>query len=233
MRNEPLHSRRWNVAITVGTVIQYDAMVAVIFVALVGYLLGSIPVADLVTRRAGAPNLREVGDRNPGYWNSRSVLTRGQSLTVFVGDLSKGSLAALCARQLSDDWRVWFLGAGAAVIGHAWPVFGKFSGGRGVLTWIGATLVLSPGAAMFCILVFALFLAATREFSHSVRIAVVLFPFAQWYSDGAWRTAATGVLMTIVGIRFVMANGLPSPVRSITPLMRTRRRSPHDGEPRG
>jgi hypothetical protein len=41
------------------------------------------------------------------------------------------------------------------------------------------------------------------------------------------------VLMTIVGIRFVMANGLPSPVRSITPLMRTRRRSPHDGEPRG
>lgn len=207
-------------------------MADVIIAVLAGYLLGSVPVADLVTRRAGAPDLRGVGDRNPGYWNSRLVLTRGQSLTVFIGDLSKGVVAVLIAEQLSDDWRVWFLGAGAAVIGHAWPAFAKFSGGRSVLTWIGTALMLSPWAAAFCILMFVMFLGATRAFGHAVRIAVVLFPFAQWYSDGAWRTAANGALMTIVGIRFVMANGLPSPVRSITPPLRARRRAPRDGEPR-
>lgn len=207
-------------------------MADVIFTVLAGYLLGSVPVADLVTRRAGAPDLRGVGDRNPGYWNSRSVLTSSQSLIVFVGDLSKGAIAVLIAKQLSDDWRVWFLGAGAAVIGHAWPVFAKFSGGRSVLTWIGTALVLSPWAAAFCILMFVMFLGATRAFDHAVRIAVVHFPFAQWFTDGAWRTAANGVLMTIVGIRFVMANGLPSPVRSITPLVRARRRATRDGEPR-
>lgn len=212
--------------------LQYDGMTSAFFAILTGYLLGSILVADLVTRRAGAPNLRDVGDRNPGFWNSRSVLSRNQSLTIFVGDVLKGAVAVLNAKALSDDWRVWFLGAGAAVIGHAWPVFGMFSGGRSVLTWIGTALVLSPWAAVFCILMFLLFLAATRAFSHAVRIAVVLYPFAQWYSDGAWHAAATGVLMTIIGIRFVRANGLSSTIRSVTPVVRVRRRPPRDSKPR-
>ncbi|MEY3482159.1 MAG: hypothetical protein RLZ40_202, partial [Actinomycetota bacterium] len=90
-------------------------MSAALLTVLIGYLLGSIPVADLVTRRAGAPNLRDVGDRNPGFWNSRSVLTRNQSLVVFVGDLLKGVVAVVLAQELSDDWRVWFLGAAAAM----------------------------------------------------------------------------------------------------------------------
>ncbi|MBM3657856.1 MAG: glycerol-3-phosphate acyltransferase, partial [Actinobacteria bacterium] len=88
-------------------------MIAPLLAMLIGYLLGSLPIADVVARRAGAPNLREVGDKNPGFWNSRSVLTRNQSLVVFVGDLLKGSIAVLIAQELSTDWRVWFLGAGA------------------------------------------------------------------------------------------------------------------------
>ncbi|NBU07146.1 MAG: hypothetical protein EBT38_05635 [Acidimicrobiia bacterium] len=68
---------------------------AALLAVLIGYVLGSIPVADFVARRAGAPNLRDVGDHNPGFWNSRSVLTRNQSLVVFVGDLLKGELAAV------------------------------------------------------------------------------------------------------------------------------------------
>lgn len=206
-------------------------MIATLYAVLVGYLLGSVPIADLVARRAGAPNLREVGDRNPGFWNARSVLTRNQSMTIFFGDLAKGAVAVLHAKQLSDDWRVWFLAAGAAIVGHAWPVFGMFSGGRSVLTWIGTALVISPMAALFSILMFVLFWAATRAFSHAVRIGVVLYPFAQWYADGRWYSAATGVLMTIVGIRFVQANGLSSSIRSATPVVRLRRRPPRDSDP--
>ena len=188
---------------------------------LIGYLIGSIPIADAVARRAGALNLRDVGDKNPGFWNSRTVLSRNQSLVIFVGDLLKGVLSVVIAQELSADWRVWFLGAAAAMVGHAWPVFARFKGGRSVLAWVGAAIVLSPLPAAFCVLMFLLFWAATRDFSHGVKIGVVLYPFAQWYADGAWFAASTGALMTIIGIRFVMAWGLDS-VRAISPLARWR-----------
>jgi glycerol-3-phosphate acyltransferase PlsY len=194
----------------------------------IGYLIGSIPVADAVARRAGAPNLRDVGDKNPGFWNSRSVLSRNQSLTIFVGDLLKGVISVVVAQELSNDWRVWFLGAAAAMIGHAWPMFARFQGGRSVLTWVGAAIVLSPLPAAFCVLMFVLFWAATRDFSHGVKIGVVLYPFAQWYADGVWYAAATGVLMSIIGVRFAMAWGIDS-VLAATPLARWRKDSANHG----
>jgi glycerol-3-phosphate acyltransferase PlsY len=194
----------------------------------IGYLIGSIPVADAVARRAGAPNLRDVGDKNPGFWNSRSVLSRNQSLTIFVGDLLKGVISVVVAQELSNDWRVWFLGAAAAMIGHAWPMFARFQGGRSVLTWVGAAIVLSPLPAAFCVLMFVLFWAATRDFSHGVKIGVVLYPFAQWYADGVWFAAATGVLMSIIGVRFAMAWGIDS-VLAATPLARWRKDSANHG----
>ena len=194
----------------------------------IGYLIGSIPVADAVARRAGAPNLRDVGDKNPGFWNSRSVLSRNQSLTIFVGDLLKGVISVVVAQELSNDWRVWFLGAAAAMIGHAWPMFARFQGGRSVLTWVGAAIVLSPLPAAFCVLLFVLFWAATRDFSHGVKIGVVLYPFAQWYADGVWYAAATGVLMSIIGVRFAMAWGIDS-VLAATPLARWRKDSANHG----
>ena len=194
----------------------------------IGYLIGSIPVADAVARRAGAPNLRDVGDKNPGFWNSRTVLSRNQSLTIFVGDLLKGVISVVIAQELSNDWRVWFLGAAAAMIGHAWPMFARFQGGRSVLTWVGAAIVLSPLPAAFCVLMFVLFWAATRDFSHGVKIGVVLYPFAQWYADGVWFAAATGVLMSIIGVRFAMAWGIDS-VLAATPLARWRKDSANHG----
>ena len=194
----------------------------------IGYLIGSIPVADAIARRAGAPNLRDVGDKNPGFWNSRTVLSRNQSLTIFVGDLLKGVISVVVAQELSNDWRVWFLGAAAAMIGHAWPMFARFQGGRSVLTWVGAAIVLSPLPAAFCVLMFVLFWAATRDFSHGVKIGVVLYPFAQWYADGVWFASATGVLMSIIGVRFAMAWGIDS-VLAATPLARWRKDSANHG----
>ena len=201
---------------------------ATLLAMVIGYLIGSVPVADAIARRAGAPNLREVGDKNPGFWNSRTVLSRNQSLTIFVGDLLKGVISVVVAQELSSDWRVWFLGAAAAMIGHAWPMFARFQGGRSVLTWVGAAIVLSPLPAAFCVLMFVLFWAATRDFSHGVKIGVVLYPFAQWYADGVWFAGATGVLMSIIGVRFAMALGIDS-VLAATPLARWRKDSANHG----
>jgi glycerol-3-phosphate acyltransferase PlsY len=215
-----------------------EALLAV----LIGYLLGSLPIADFVSRRYGGPNLRDVGDHNPGFWNSRAVLPRNASLTIFVGDLAKGVVSVVAAQAMSTDWRVWYLAAGGAMVGHAWPIFARFSGGRSVLAWAGAAIVLSPLPAGFAVLMVLLFWAATREFSHAVRIGVVLFPFAQWYQDGPWRTAATGLLMSIIGVRFAMASDVMTSkksfadrfasIRAAAPLARRRNRAANDDKPR-
>ncbi|MBJ7505260.1 MAG: glycerol-3-phosphate acyltransferase [Ilumatobacteraceae bacterium] len=205
-------------------------MIAVLLATAIGYLLGSVPVSDFVTRRAGVPNLRDVGDNNPGFWNSRTVLSRNQSLTVFVGDLLKGAVSVIVAQRLSVHWQVWFLAAGAAMVGHGWPLFARFKGGRSVLTWAGAVIVLSPLPGAFSVLLIVLFWAATRDFSHGVRIGVVMYPFAQWYADGAWWAAATGLLMSIIGVRFAMAIGLDS-ILAATPMSRWRKSTAHDDDP--
>jgi len=215
-----------------------EALLAV----LIGYLLGSLPIADFVSRRYGGPNLRDVGDHNPGFWNSRAVLPRNASLTIFIGDLAKGVVSVLAAQAMTTDWRVWYLAAGGAMVGHAWPIFARFSGGRSVLARVGAAIVLSPLPAGLAELMVLLFWAATREFSHAVRIGVVLFPFAQWYQDGPWRTAATGLLMSIIGVRFAMASDVMASsktiadkfasIRAAAPLARRKEGAANDDEPR-
>jgi glycerol-3-phosphate acyltransferase PlsY len=182
-------------------------LVTLVPAAALGYLVGSIPVANLLARRAGAADLRTVGDENPGYWNAKQQLGRADALPVFVGDVAKGAVAAGVAGALvrPGHWWVGYVGAGAAMVGHSWPVFADFRGGRGVLTFVGAALVLSPAAATVAIGVTAGVWAATRRFDHGARAGIVAYPFVQFALEGRYRTAATGALMTLIGARFLSA----------------------------
>ena len=180
-------------------------MVQVVAAIVVAYLIGALPVANTVARLGGVNDLRDVGDRNPGFWNARGHLGPRLAALVFVGDATKGVVAVVIAQQASTDWRIHYLAGAAAMIGHAWPVTANFRGGRSVLTWVGATLVLSPWPAVFCIAILLLWWMSTRIFSYSVRVAIVVFPFIQLYRDGQWRTAASGALMTLIGLRFLLA----------------------------
>ena len=171
---------------------------------LVAYLLGAIPVANLVAARRGV-DLRDVGDRNPGYWNARAVLGERAALVVLVGDAAKGALAVAIARGLGLDWWAWYVACLSAMIGHAAPLFAGFRGGRAVLAWMGGTLVASPAAGAVAVAWCLLYWAATRRFAVAVRLGVVAFPLCQLVAEGAERTAATGVLMTAIGLRFVVA----------------------------
>ena len=170
----------------------------------VAYLLGAIPVANLVAARRGI-DLRDVGDRNPGYWNARAVLGERSALLVLAGDAAKGALAVAAARGLGLEWWAWYAACLAAMIGHAAPVFAGFRGGRSVLTWIGGTIVVSPTAAAVAVAWCLLYWAATRRLAVAVRLGVVAFPICQLVAEGAARTAASGVLMTAIGLRFAAA----------------------------
>lgn len=180
-----------------------DVAIAVV----VGYLIGCVQVANLVARRRAAIDLREVGDRNPGFWNARETLGRKAAIPIFVGDIAKGVAAAGIGALLADDgvWGLAYVGGGAAMVGHAFPVFSKFAGGRSILTFVGTVLVAAPVAMFITIGLVLVVFAATRSFAWASRVGMIVLPFVQLVVDGPFRTAATGVLMTFIGLRFAMA----------------------------
>jgi glycerol-3-phosphate acyltransferase PlsY len=126
---------------------------------------------------------------------------------VFVGDVAKGAVAAGLGVLLATDGQWWlgYIGGFAAMVGHAWPVFDRFRGGRSVLCFVGAICVVAPLTALIAIGVLLIVVAATRSFAWGARAAVFAVPFIQLVIDGPYRTAATGALMTLIGVRFAQA----------------------------
>ena len=115
-----------------------------------GYLAGTFPTADIVTRYASKPNgekaidLRATGTGNPGTLNAAKVLGWKWGAVVLAGDALKGALASLAGRALAGDNGSYAAGSGA-VIGHWCPVWNGFRGGKGVATSAGTALVCFPG----------------------------------------------------------------------------------------
>ena len=182
-----------------------DVDLAVTIVA--GYLIGSIPVANLVAARRAQVDLREVGDRNPGFWNARETLGRRAAIPVFVGDSAKGVAAALVGAALADPgvWWLAYVGCGAAMVGHSFPIFARFRGGRSILTFAGGAAVFATVPFLIAIGLLALTFVLSRSFAVAARVGFVAFPVVQIVVEGPYRTAATGVLMTFIGLRFAMA----------------------------
>jgi glycerol-3-phosphate acyltransferase PlsY len=148
--------------------------VDVVVAAVCGYLLGSIPFGLIISKRASGNDLREFGSGKTGFTNSLRVLGLKRSVPVFAGDLLKGSAAALLPLLYTDE--PWARAAGglAAVVGHVWPVFAGFRGGRGVLTGAGALLALSPVASLLAFVFAGLVIAITRYVSLASITACVL-----------------------------------------------------------
>lgn len=180
-----------------------DVVVAIV----VGYLAGSAPIANLVARRRAGVDLRTVGDRNPGFWNARETFGRMAAVPVFAGDVAKGVVAAGVGVLLADPgvWGVGYVGGAAAMVGHAFPLFDGLAGGRSVLAFVGTVVVVAPFAAAIAIGVVLVVFAATRSFAWGARVGFVAFPVVQLALDGPYRTAATGALMTFIGVRFAQA----------------------------
>jgi glycerol-3-phosphate acyltransferase PlsY len=149
---------------------------SVALTALLGYLLGSIPTGVLVGRLAGIQDLREYGSGKTGFTNSlRTMGVRWALLVVFV-DVAKGSAPVLIGRLVFDEPMAAALGGVAAVIGHTFPVFAGFRGGRGVATAFGAFLAVSPLAALAC-LTFALVVLAVFRYASVMSIVGVFVGF--------------------------------------------------------
>jgi glycerol-3-phosphate acyltransferase PlsY len=178
-----------------------------------GYLLGSIPVAVLAGRARGV-DPRQVGDQNPGFWNMKDQLGWAGALPVLAGDTLKGTAAGLLGLLLAHgivDGRapggvaLVYAAVAAAMIGHAWPVFARLRGGRSVLTFAGGFAVICPPAFVLGIALCAGVALLFRSFATGARAGVFAAPFLQLMFTPALEVAATGVLMSFIGVRFGMA----------------------------
>jgi acyl phosphate:glycerol-3-phosphate acyltransferase len=141
-----------------------DDVVPSALILAAAYLLGSIPFSYLVARARGV-DVRKVGSGNVGATNVMRSAGRAAGLAAFMLDFAKGSAAVLLARALAPHGSLPAWSAVAAVLGHMYPVWLRFRGGKGVATGVGAFLPLVPLAAGAAFLVFGLVLLATRYVS--------------------------------------------------------------------
>ncbi len=160
-----------------------------------GYLLGSIPFGILLTRATGGPDLRTIGSGNIGATNVLRTGRKGLAAATLLCDMLKGTVAVLVAMLYGPDAA---LAAGfGAFLGHLFPVWLKFKGGKGVATYIGLLLGLHwPGALIFCGIWLAV-AAASRYSSLAALIASALTPFALWLL-GQHAIAALFLLLTVL-----------------------------------
>ena len=158
---------------------------------LIGYAFGSLPVGYLVAHSAGGVDLRRVGSGNVGATNVYRSTSLRIAIAVMIADIGKGAGAVLLAGGGTNA-----AAAGvAAVVGHIYPVWLRFRGGKGVATASGVFAVLSPVATVIAAVVFAIVVARTRFVSLGSIIATILLPTIEWMTPGL---RAVDIATTIV-----------------------------------
>lgn len=146
---------------------------------LAGYLLGSIPFGVLLTRASGIGDIRTIGSGNIGATNVLRTGKKGLAAGTLVLDTSKGALAAFLGSQFGPDMAV--VCSFGALIGHLFPVWLRFRGGKGVATALGLVMFLSWPIAVCSLVTWIIIAAVTRYSSLSALMASALCPVLAWY----------------------------------------------------
>ena len=159
-----------------------------------GYLLGSIPFGLLLTRAAGGPDIRAIGSGNIGATNVLRTGKKRLAAATLLCDVLKGTAAVLLAAHYATPDAALFAGLGA-FLGHLFPVWLKFKGGKGVAVYIGLLIGLYwPGALIFCGIWLSV-AALSRYSSLAALVASALTPLALW-GLGRPTTAALFLLLS-------------------------------------
>jgi glycerol-3-phosphate acyltransferase PlsY len=167
-------------------------------VAMGGYLLGSIPFGVLVAHFAGLGDIRKIGSGNIGATNVLRTGNKGAALLTLLGDGGKGSLAVLIGREIGGE-TLAAVGAAAAFLGHLYPIWLRFNGGKGVATFLGVTLGLSFPAGLVTCLTWLGVAFVTRYSSLSALIAAGAAPVFLALAGQRLAAQTVAVLTILVG----------------------------------
>jgi len=148
--------------------------------ALLAYLLGSIPFGLVLTRLAGLGDIRTIGSGNIGATNVLRTGRKDLALATLLLDGGKGAVAVLLARWLAPD--LIMVAAVASILGHLFPVWLSFKGGKGVATTLGAWIALSPVVGIAACLTWLLIAALFRISSLSALVAITFAPAYAWFA---------------------------------------------------
>lgn len=176
-------------------------------IIVIGYLLGAIPTAYIAGRMLAGKDIRRMGDENAGAANAYRELGPKAGVIVGIIDAAKGAIVVLIA-QAANMSQVVVLSAGAAaVVGHNWPVFLGFRGGRGVSTTLGILYVLITLPMLILSLPTLLILIVKRNVTPSMAFLFIVLPFLGWWLKVPPTIIAYGVaLPALVGITTFFRN---------------------------
>ena len=163
---------------------------------LLGYLLGSIPFGLLLTRLGGAGDLRAIGSGNIGATNVLRTGRKGLAAATMLLDIGKGATAVLLADAIFPGTAM--LGGLAAFVGHCYPVWLKFNGGKGVATLMGVVLALSWPSGLVYAAVWLGLLAALRISSLAGMTAAISAPVSAAFFD------RTELVLMLLGLALIV-----------------------------
>ncbi len=162
-------------------------------VILIAYTIGSIPFALLIARWWGADDPRRAGSGNPGAANVWRVSGATAGVLVAALDIGKGALSVTLARHITDQPAAPAAAGLAAIVGHVYPVWLRFRGGKGVATASGVFAVLSPIALVPLLTIFAVAVALTRYISLGSVLAALALPPIVYLSGSSVPTVVVAV----------------------------------------
>ncbi len=151
-----------------------------ILLVLGAYLLGSVPTAYLIAKWKRGIDIRQYGSGNVGASNVSAVVSKRWSIPVTVFDIGKGALTVWVAQRLELGAAEQVTVGIITVIGHNWPIFLRFQGGRGIFTTLGVITMLSPRLGLI-VLVVSYALAPLQQLSLGVFLALVSLPIFSWF----------------------------------------------------
>ena len=161
-----------------------------------GYLLGSISAAIIVCRLMGLADPRTVGSHNPGATNVLRHGGKKAAALTLLGDMLKGLIAVLIARLITDDEFTMAMAGAGAFLGHLYPVFFQFRGGKGVATFFGALLGLNWIAGITALACWLLFARVFKISSLAALITAIAVPVLLFYSGSNQAVVGISVIMS-------------------------------------
>ena len=172
-------------------------MLIYIIIIIISYLLGNISTSYIVAKRLAGVDIRTQGSGNAGSTNVLRTLGKKAGALTFVGDVLKGLIAVLMARLIAygmnmDQSICAYLAVVAVVLGHNYPVFLGFKGGKGVATSLGSMLGMNPFIALICLGFFIIIVAITKYVSLGSILGIALSPIIMLINHNT-----KGVLVTL------------------------------------
>ena len=157
-------------------------ILAYIIVAIIAYLLGSISFSVIISKKMAGFDVREKGSGNAGSTNVLRTVGKKAAALTLICDILKGVVAVLLAMLAANIWSdsdaevLKYLAGLMAIIGHTFPVYYGFKGGKGVATSLGVLLVVNPQIGIICLVFALIIMIATRWVSLGSILAAILFP---------------------------------------------------------